>query len=103
MRTQAPMNLLVAPGLLPVAAEEVRDAAVGLEESIRHLEHGEEDAAFRPSPRFVPTTGRPPNELPGFALAFGANQAAFEHISLLDLDVLMVGQVRARRHAHERG
>src|SRR5258706_2249574 len=100
----APVSkLLVAPGLLPVAAEEVRDAAVALEELVRHLEHGEENAALGPRPGFVPAAGRAPDELAGLALAFRADQAALEHIGLLDLDVLMVRQVRARRHPHERG
>ena len=31
------------------------------------------------------------------------DQAAFEHVGLLDLHVLVMGQARARRHLHERG
>src|SRR5204863_10149500 len=81
----------------------IRDAAVGLEELIRHLEHGEEKPALRARPGFVPAARRPPDELAGLAFAFRADEAALEHPGLLDLDVLVVWQMGARRHAHQRG
>ena len=46
---------------------------------------------------------RAPDELPGAAFAFGTLEAPFEHVGLLDLHVLVIGQARARRHAHQRG
>src|SRR6185503_7676503 len=66
-------------------------------------EHGEEQAALRARPRFVAAARGSPDELPGGALALGADQAAFEDVGLLDLHVLVVGQACTRRHAHQRG
>src|SRR2546421_3853557 len=90
-----------APGLLPVPAEEIGDAAVGLEELVGRLEDGEEKPALRSGPRLMAAARGAPDELAGAAFALGTLQGSFEHVGLLDLHVLMVGKPRARRHAHQ--
>src|SRR3954471_13028811 len=92
-----------APGLLPVAAEEIGDAAFGREELVGCLEDGEEQAALRACPGLMAAARRTPDELAGAAFAFGTDERAFEHVGLLDLHVLVIGEVRARRHAHQGG
>jgi hypothetical protein len=49
-----------------------------------------------------------PDEFAGLAFdalgrTFLVDERTFEHIGLLDIDVLVVGQYRARRKAHQRG
>src|SRR3954470_16618512 len=85
-----------APGLFPVVAELVGLAAVGLGELVRDLEDGEHQAAFGTRPGLVLAAGRAPDELAGLAFALAADEAAFEHIGLLDQHVLGVRPVRAR-------
>src|SRR6185503_15996011 len=72
------------PGFLPVFATEVGDAPIALEELVRNLEHGEEQAAFRPGPRLVAAPRRAPDELPGLADSFPAMQFALQDVGLLD-------------------
>src|SRR5262245_8199722 len=101
MRPSTPAESSVgAPYLVPVAPEEIGDAAVLLEELIRDLEHREEQATLRAGPCLMPAARGTPHELPCVALTFGADQAAFEHVGLLDSHVLVVGKARARRHLH---
>src|SRR2546423_10836528 len=58
-----PLSGRLTPGLVPVAAEEIGDAAVTLEELVRRLEDGEEEAALRSGPGFVAAARRAPDEL----------------------------------------
>src|SRR3954453_21179392 len=96
----------VAPGLVPILAGGVNDAAVGLEELVGDLEDREHQAAFG-TPCDVTAALFAPDEFAGLAFdalcrAFLVDQAAFEHVSLLDVDMLVVGQYRARRKPHQR-
>src|SRR5439155_483666 len=86
---------LRAPGLLSVLAEEIGLAPVGLIELVRDLEHGEHQAALRPGPGLVPAAGGAPDEFAGLAHAFAADQAALEHVGLLDPHMLVVRPPRA--------
>src|SRR5688500_15999433 len=90
-----------APGFLPVVAEEVGLAPVGAVETVRNLEHRKHEAALRSRPGLVAAARRAPYELALLAFALATEQAAFEHVRLLDLDMLVIGQARARRHLHE--
>src|SRR5947209_4365040 len=97
----------MAPGFVPVLAGCVDDAAVGFEELVRHLEDCEHQAALR-TPGDMAAALFSPDEFAGLALdalrrTFLVDQAALEHIGLLDVDVLVVGQHRARRKAHQGG
>ena len=81
--------------------------ATGLEELVGHLEEGDHHAALG-CPGGVAGPGRAGHVLAGvngetFFRAFLVLEAAFEHVGLLDLDVLVIGQRRARRHAQECG
>src|SRR3954453_6421087 len=97
----------VAPGLVPILAGGVNDAAVGLEELVGDLEDREHQAAFG-TPCDVTAALFAPNEFTGLAFdAFGrtflVDEAALEHVSLLDVDVFMLGQHGAWRKPHQRG
>lgn len=72
-----------APHAVPIVAEEVRGPPIAVEEPVRHLEHAEQQHALRSCPGLVPAPGRAPDEVARLALAFPANEAAFQHIGLL--------------------
>src|SRR3954470_11492616 len=79
----------VAPSLVPILAGGVDDAAVGLEELVGDLEDGEHQAAFG-TPCDVTAALFAPDEFAGLAFdAFGrtflVDEAALEHVSLLDV------------------
>src|SRR5882672_311126 len=80
VRTMAVLPVGAAPGLFPIVAEEIDDPAVGLEELVRGLEHGEHQAALRAGPGFVAAARRAPDEVAGLAFALAAHQAALQHI-----------------------
>src|ERR1700688_4273343 len=97
----------VTPGLLPVLARGIDGAAVGLEELVGDLEDREHQPALR-APRDVAAALLAPDEFAGPGLdalrrALLVDQAAFKNVGLLDIDVLVVGQYRARRKPHQRG
>ena len=83
------------------------DAAVGFEELVGDLEDCEHQAALG-TPGDMAAAGLAPDEFAGLAFdalcgAFLVDQRALEHIGLFDIDMLMVGQHRARRKAHQGG
>src|SRR5258708_4561820 len=92
-----------APGLFPIVAEKIDDAPVGLEELVRRLEHGEHQPALRARPGLVAAARRAPDEVARLAFALAADEAAFEHVGLLDQHVLVIRQPRTRRHPDEHG
>jgi hypothetical protein len=97
----------VPPGRLPVLAAGVEHLAILLEEFVRHLEDRDHLAAIR-TPGDVPAACRPPDEFPGLHLetgvgAFLVDQRSFEHVSLLDQDMLVIRQRRARLHLDQDG
>src|SRR5918992_6377675 len=67
-----------APGLVPVVAEEIGLAAVGLVEAVGHLEHREHQPALRPCPRLVAAAGGPPHQIAAPAFAPPAEEAALQ-------------------------
>src|SRR5690242_3862124 len=84
----------VAPGFVPVLAGGVDDAAVGLEELVGDLEDREHQPAFG-TPCDVAAALFAPDEFAGLAFdalcrAFLVDEAAFEHVGLLDVDMLVV-------------
>src|SRR5262252_2452687 len=86
----------VAPGLVPILAIGIDDAAISLEELVRDLEDREHQAAFR-TPGDVAAVRLAPDELTGLAYdalgrTFLVDQRAFKHIGLLDIDMLVVRQ-----------
>src|SRR6202162_5641859 len=96
----------VTPGLVPVLARGIDDAAVGLEELVGDLEDREHQSALR-TPCDVAAALLAPDEFAGLALdalgrAFLVDQAALENVGLFDVDVLVVGQHRARCKPHQR-
>src|SRR3977135_1049348 len=97
----------VTPGLVPILARGIDDAAVGLEELVGDLEDREHQSALR-TPRDVPAALVAPDEFAGLAFdalrrAFLVDEAALENVGLLDMDVLVVRQHRTRREPHQRG
>src|ERR671914_827327 len=91
----------VTPGLVPVVADGIDHAAVGLEELVRDLEHREEYTALG-RPCGVAAALLTPDEFADAAFqslrrAFLVDQTALEHVGLLDIDVLVVRQHRPRR------
>src|SRR5690242_4371295 len=96
----------VAPGLVPILAGCIDDPPVGLEKFVGDLKNREHQPAFR-TPGDVTATGLTPDELAGsrldpFRWTFLVDQMAFEDIGLLDIDVLVVRQHRARCKTHQR-
>src|ERR1700730_17552677 len=95
-----------APNLCPVAARDVGHAAVAFEEFVGHLEDREHQSALRAPGRVAAASWAPDEIALGYREAgvrtFAVNQLAFDHIGLLDLDVLVVGQHCARLEAHQR-
>src|SRR5712692_9407063 len=94
----------VAPEARPVRPAEIGDAAVALVELVGDLEHGEHQPALRRAGD-VAAAGLAPDELARLDLeprgrTFLVDELAFEHVGLLDLDVLVVGKNRAWRKAH---
>src|SRR5664279_1311427 len=97
----------MCPGRVPFLAAAVEHAAVLLEELVGDLEHGDEQAALW-RPGRMPAAGRPPDEFAGADFnagvgAFLVDQRAFQHVSLLDQNMFMVGQLGARRHFDQHG
>src|SRR6202453_2227089 len=95
----------VAPKLVPGFAGKIRNAPVLLEEFVRHLEHCQHQAALGRAGNMA-AGGFAPDEFTGadtepFRWTFLIDQPALEHVSLLDLDVFVVRQHRARREAHQ--
>src|SRR6266702_2135838 len=87
------------PGLVPVLARGIDDAAVGLEELVGDLEDREHQPALR-TPGNVAAALFAPDKFAGLALdalgrAFLVDQAALKNVGLFDVDVLVVGQHRA--------
>src|SRR5450432_4352674 len=85
----------VTPGLVPVLAGGIDDAAVGLEELVGDLEDRKHQPALG-TPRDVATARLAPDEFAGPGLdalcrAFLVDQVALENVGLLDMDVLVVG------------
>src|SRR5258708_4814974 len=85
----------VTPGLVPVLARGIDDAAVGLEELVGDLEDREHQPTFR-TPCDVAAARLAPDEFAGLGLdalrrAFLVDKAALENVGLLDVDVLVVG------------
>jgi len=96
-----------APDTLPVLSAHVGDAPVALEEFVRDLKHCEHEGTLG-CPGDMPAARLAPDKLPG--IDFGArsrpllvHELALDHVGLLDLDMLMIGQSRPRRAAHEGG
>src|SRR3984885_6601112 len=97
----------VTPGLVPVFAVGVDDAAVGLEELVGDLEDREHQPALG-TPGNVGPAGLAPDVFAGSGFdalrgAFLVDEAALENVGLLDVDVLVVGQHSAGRKPHQRG
>src|SRR5216684_4498851 len=95
------------PGLVPVLARGIDDAAVGLEELVGNLEDREHQPALG-TPRDVAAAWLAPDEFAGLGLdalcrAFLVDEVALQNVGLLDMDVLVVGQHRARLKPHQRG
>src|SRR6266853_1895252 len=106
-RLPLPGRIDRAPNLGPIAAGDISHAAVALEELVGYLEDREHEAALRAPSRVAAAGGTPDEVALGYCetgvRTFPVHQLAFEHVGLLDLDVLMVGQHRAGRKAHQRG
>src|SRR6267378_264121 len=106
-RLPLPGRIDRAPNLGPIAAGDISHAAVALEELVGYLEDREHEAALRAPSRVAAAGGTPDEVALGYretgVRTFPVHQLAFEHVGLLDLDVLMVGQHRAGRKAHQRG
>src|SRR5216684_5143161 len=106
-RLPLPGRIDRAPNLGPIVAGDISHAAVALEELVGDLEDREHEAALRAPSRVAAAGGTPDEIALGYCEAgvrtFAVHQLAFEHVGLLDLDVLMVGQHRAGRKAHQRG
>src|ERR1700684_540386 len=83
------------PEAIPIGPGNVGHAAVGIEEFVRRLKHGEHQAALG-CPGHVSAAWLAPDEFarPN-AKAFGGPlliyKLALEHVGLLDLDVFVVG------------
>src|SRR6266851_2230401 len=97
----------VPPGLVPVLARGIDDAAVGLEELVGDLEDRKHQPALG-TPRDVAAAWLAPDEFAGLGLdalcrAFLVDEVALQNVGLLDMDVLVVGQHRARLKSEERG
>src|SRR4051794_916053 len=97
----------MSPCLIPVLPRGIDDAAVGFEELVGHLEHREDQRALR-APRGMAAAGLAPDEFARRSRhardwTFLVDETAFEHIALLDVDMLMVGQHRAGREPHQSG
>src|SRR5467141_1689983 len=81
------------PGLVPVLARGIDDAAVGFEELVGNLEDREHQPALR-TPGDVAAALFAPDKFAGLALdapgrAFLVDQAALEDMGLFDVDVLV--------------
>src|SRR3954454_19319965 len=97
----------MAPALVPVLARGVHDPSVGLEELVRHLKDRQHQPALR-APCDMTAPGLAPDEFTGLRLdalcrSFLVHEVALENIGLLDPDVLMIGQHRARLEPHQGG
>src|SRR6266568_6530534 len=95
------------PGFVPVLARGIDDAAVGLEELVGDLEDREHQPALR-TPCDVAAALFAPDEFAGLGLdslrrAFLVDEAALKNVGLLDVDMFVVGQHRARREPHQYG
>src|SRR4030088_2045413 len=91
----------VTPGFVPVLARGIDDTAVGLEELVGDLKDREHQPAFG-TPCDVAAARLAPDEFTGLGLdtlrrAFLVDQMPLKNVGLLDVDVLMIGQHRARR------
>src|SRR5882672_959960 len=106
-RLPLPGRIDRAPNLGPIAAGDVGHAAVALEELVWYLEDREHEPALRAPSRVAAAGGTPDEVALGHCetgvRTFPVYQLACEHVGLLDLDVLVVGQHRAGRKAHQRG
>src|SRR5262245_20106635 len=96
-----------SPDSFPVLPADVGDAAVALIELIGNLKHRQHQPALR-RPGDMAAAALAPNEFAGLDLEPGGeallvDELALEHVRLLDLHVLMVGQDGAGRKAHQRG
>src|SRR5258707_13703896 len=95
------------PGLVPVLARGVDDAAVGFEELVGDLEDREHQPALR-TPCDMAAALFAPDEFAGLALdalgrAFLVDQAAVKNVGLFDVDLLVVELHRAGGETHQRG
>src|SRR5687768_4173435 len=82
-------------GRVPILAGGVADATVGFEELVRDLEDREHQPALR-TPGDMAAALLAPDEFAGLAFdalrrAFLVDKRAFEHVGLLDIDVLVIG------------
>src|ERR1700739_1671245 len=96
----------MSPSLVPVLPRGVDHAAIGLEELGGNLEDGEYQRAFR-TPFRVAASWLPPHELPASARhtlrrSILVDQAALDHVTLFNVDVLVVRKHRTGRTAHQR-
>src|SRR6266481_6068700 len=97
----------MTPGLVPILARGIDNAAVGLEELVGDLEDCEHQPALG-TPCDMTAALLAPDEFAGLGLdalrrAFLVDEAALKNVGLLDVDMLVVGQHRARREPHQRG
>src|SRR5207248_2038452 len=95
----------VPPALVPILTRGIDDAAVGLKKLVRHLKDGEHQAALG-TPGNVAAALLAPDEFAGLAFdafrrAFLVDERTLEHVGLLDVDVLVVGQHRAGLKPHQ--
>src|SRR5512134_1678190 len=99
--TNEPSILILAMAML--RGKDVRDSGCRLEseELVGLEEEAEHEAALRCA-RHVLAPLRPPDVLAGGHLALVVDEAALEHPALLELDVLVHRQLRARREARQR-
>src|SRR6516164_4460364 len=96
-----------APDGFPVLPGDVGHAAVALVELIGNLEHRQHQPALG-RPGDMTAADLAPREFAGLDLEAGSgtllvHELALEHVGLLDLHMLVVGQNGSRRKAHQRG
>src|SRR5262249_46451422 len=97
----------VSPQLIPIFPAEIGHTAIALVELVGNLKHCEHQPALG-RPGDVTAAWFAPDKFTRIHFEsrrqpFLVDQIALEDVGLLDPDVLMIGQDRARRKAHERG
>src|SRR5258708_11986468 len=97
----------MTPGLVPILARGIDDAAVGLEELVGDLEDCEHQPALR-TPCDVAAALLAPDEFAGLALdtpslAFLFDHAPLELAGILDVNIPLVQHHPARLKPHQHG